>query len=213
MERSSELNMDYNSERPDLVIPEYGRNIQRMVEFAVNVKSRELRNQVAQAIINVMGQLFPHLRDEENYKHKLWDHIFIMSDFKLDVDSPYPKPSPQQFRDRPETVAYPQSNNKYGHYGQILQDAIKAATTFPEGEDRDRLVQDLANLMKRMYISGAGSTIDDKVIIRQLKEFSGGKLEWKEEWTLTDTKELLPDKNVQNRKRKKPIKKKPRRKY
>jgi hypothetical protein len=208
-----ELEMDYNSERPDLVIPEYGRNIQRMVEFAVSIKSRELRNQVAQAIINVMGQLFPHLRDEENYKHKLWDHIFIMSGFQLDVDSPYPKPSPQQFQEKPEMVAYPSNNIKYGHYGRILEQTVQAIVHFPEGEEKDRLVQDLANMMKRMYLTGAESHINDKVIIKQLKEYSGGKINWNEEWTLTNSSELVPTQNVQNKRRKKIVKKKPKRKY
>jgi hypothetical protein len=209
----TEMEMDYNAERPDLVIPEYGRNIQRMVEFAVSIKSRDLRNQVALAIINVMGQLFPHLRDEENYKHKLWDHIFIMSDFKLDVDSPYPKPSPQQFQEKPEMVNYPSNNIKYGHYGRILEQTVKAVVDFPEGEEKDRLVQDLANMMKRMYITGAESNINDKVVIKQLKEFSGGKINWNEEWTLTNSSELVPAQTVQNKRRKKPTKKKPRRKY
>lgn len=209
----TELEMDYNAERPDLVIPEYGRNIQRMVEFAVSIKSRDLRNQVALAIINVMGQLFPHLRDEENYKHKLWDHIFIMSDFKLDVDSPYPKPSPQQFQEKPEMVNYPSNNIKYGHYGRILEQTVKAVVDFPEGEEKDRLVQDLANMMKRMYITGAESNINDKVVIKQLKEFSGGKIKWNDEWTLTNASELVPATNVQIKRRKKPTKKKPRRKY
>lgn len=209
-----EMDMDYNSERPDLVIPEYGRNIQRMVEFAVSVKSRELRNQVALAIINVMGQLFPHLRDEENYKHKLWDHIFIMSDFKLDVDSPYPKPSPQQFMEKPGTIDYPTNNIKYGHYGRILDKILKTMVDFPEGEDKDRLTQEMANMMKRMYITGAEANINDEVIIRQLKEFSDGKLVWKDEWKLTSSNELVPSQNVQNRKRKKsPKKKNIRRKY
>jgi hypothetical protein len=209
----TELEMDYNAERPDLVIPEYGRNIQRMVEFAVTIKSKDLRNQVALAIINVMGQLFPHLRDEENYKHKLWDHIFIMSDFKLDVDSPYPKPSPQQFQEKPEMVNYPSNNIKYGHYGRILEQTLQAVVHFPEGEEKDKLVQDLANMMKRMYITGAESSINDKVIIKQLKEFSGGKLKWDDEWTLSSANELVPNQPVQNKRRKKPIKKKQRRKY
>lgn len=208
----TELNMDYNSERPDLVIPEYGRNIQRMVEYAVTINNKDLRNQVALAIINVMGQLFPHLRDEENYKHKLWDHIFIMSDFKLDVDSPYPKPSPQQFKEKPEIVKYPSNDIKYGHYGQILEKSVKAIVDFPEGEDKDRLIVDIANMMKRMYMTGAESSISDEVIIKQLKEFSGGKIQWKQEWTLTAANELVPSQTVQNRKRKKNIKKKVRRK-
>lgn len=210
----TELNMDYNSERPDLVIPEYGRNIQRMVEFAVNIKSRELRNQVTQAIINVMGQLFPHLRDEENYKHKLWDHLFVMSDFKLDVDSPYPKPSPQQFQEKPETVNYPKNNIKFGHYGRILEHTIQAVIEFPDGEEKDRLVQDLANMMKRMYLTGAGSSINDEVVIKQLIEFSNGKIVWDDKWTLLNASELVPPQIAQNNRRKKPTKKKQtRRKY
>lgn len=208
-----EMDMDYNADRPDLVIPEYGRNIQRMVEYAVSIKGRDLRNQVALAIINVMGQLFPHLRDEENYKHKLWDHIFIMSDFKLDVDSPYPMPSPQQFQEKPEIVDYPKNNIKYGHYGRILEKTLKAIVDFPEGEDKDRLVLEMANMMKRMYITGSQSSINDQVIIKQIKEFSDGKLTWNDEWTLTSESELVPEQKVQNRKHKKPAKKKQRRKY
>ncbi|RLD27967.1 MAG: DUF4290 domain-containing protein [Bacteroidetes bacterium] len=209
----SELNIDYNSDRTDLIIPEYGRNIQRMVEYAVSVKSRELRNQVALAIINVMGQLFPHLRDVDDYKHKLWDHIFIMSDFKLDVDSPYPVPNAQQFQEKPEIISYSKNNIKYGHYGTIIGEVLKKAVDFPEGEDKDRLVVDLGNMLKRMYLIGSQSSANDEVIKRQVVELSGGKLVWKDEWTLAPSNELAPpQKQVQHsRKRKKPQKK--RRKY
>lgn len=209
----TELEMDYNADRPDLVIPEYGRNIQRMVEYAVSIKSKELRNQVALAIINVMGQLFPHLRDEENYKHKLWDHIFIMSGFKLDVDSPYPKPDPQQFQDKPEVVNYPKNNIKFGHYGQILEQTIKAIVDFPDGEEKDRLVLDIANMMKRMYLTNSESSISNEVVIKQLIAYSDGKIKWNDKWTLTKSSELVPPQNIQNQRRKKPTKKKTRRKY
>ena len=207
------LDIDYNSDRSELIIPEYGRNIQRMVEYAVSIKSRELRNQVAQAIINVMGQLFPHLRDVDDYKHKLWDHIFIMSDFKLDVDSPYPLPTAQQFEEKPEMIAYPKGNIKYGHYGTIISEVLKKAVDFPEGEDKDRLVVDLGNMLKRMYIVGSQSNANDEVIKRQVVELSGGKLVWKDEWSLAPSNELAPpQKQVQHsRKRKKTQKK--RRKY
>ena len=209
----NELNIDYNSERSDLIIPEYGRNIQRMVEYAVSIKSRELRNQVAQAIINVMGQLFPHLRDVDDYKHKLWDHIFIMSDFKLDVDSPYPLPTAQQFEEKPEMISYPKNDIKYGHYGTIIGEVLKKAVDFPEGEDKDRLVVDLGNMLKRMYIVGSQSNANDEVIKRQVVELSGGKLVWKDEWSLAPSSELAPPQKPtqHSRKRKKPQKK--RRKY
>lgn len=208
-----EVEIDYNSQRSDLIIPEYGRNIQRMIEFAVTIKSKELRNQVAQAIINVMGQLFPHLRDVEDYKHKLWDHIFIMSDFKLDVDSPYPKPEPQQFKEKPEPINYPKGRIKYGHYGSIIGEVLKNAANFPEGPDRDRLVVDMGNMLKRMYLLGSQSNANDEVIIKQVIELSGGKLTWKPEWTLASSSELAPEqKPVQQRNKRKKSQKK-RRKY
>jgi hypothetical protein len=209
----TDLDIDYNSQRSDLIIPEYGRNIQRMVEFAVTIKSRELRNQVAQAIINVMGQLFPHLRDVEDYKHKLWDHIFIMSDFKLDVDSPYPMPTPEQFEEKPDRIAYSKNDIKYGHYGSILGDVLKQVVNFPEGEDKDRLIVDMGNMLKRMYLVNSQSSANDEVIKRQIVELSGGKLAWKPEWKLAPSNELVPpQKQTQHsRKRKKPQKK--RRKY
>jgi hypothetical protein len=209
----TDIDIDYNSQRSELIIPEYGRNIQRMIEFAVSVKSRELRNQVAQAIINVMGQLFPHLRDVEDYKHKLWDHIFIMSDFKLDVDSPYPVPTPQQFQEKPDMISYPDNDIKYGHYGTIIGEILKNAVSFPEGEDKDRLVVEMGNMLKRMYLINSQSSPNDEVIKRQVIELSGGKLVWKEEWTLASSNELVPPQKqaLHNRKRKKPQKK--RRKY
>ena len=205
--------MEYNSQRTDLIIPEYGRNIQRMVEYAVSIKSPELRNQVANAIINVMGQLFPHLRDVEDYKHKLWDHIFIMSDFKLDVESPYPVPTAQHFEEKPEMIAYPNKSIKYGHYGTIIGEVLKNAVDFEEGEDKDRLIQDLGNMLKRMYLTNSGSYANDEVIKRQVSELSGGKITWKDEYVLADSKDLAPPQKKlhQHRKRKKPFKK--RRKY
>lgn len=208
-----ELDIDYNSDRSELIIPEYGRNIQRMVEYAVSIKSRELRNQVAQAIINVMGQLFPHLRDVDDYKHKLWDHIFIMSDFKLDVDSPYPLPTAQQFEEKPEVISYSKNNIKYGHYGTIIGEVLKKTVDFPEGEDKDRLIVELGNMLKRMYLVGSQSSANDEVIKKQVVELSGGKLAWKDEWSLAPSNELVPpQKQTQHsRKRKKPQKK--RRKY
>ena len=212
----TEFEVDYNSERPNLIIPEYGRNIQRMVEYAVTIKSKELRNQVAQAIINVMGQLFPHLRDIEDYKHKLWDHIFIMSNFELEVDSPYPKPTPQEFSKKPKVVNYPEKKLKYGHYGRIIGQVLEKTVDFPEGEDKDRLIVNLGNMLKRMYIIGTQSSANDEIIKKQLIELSGGKLKWKEEWRLAPSNELVSpqqqqQQHQQNRKRKKSTKK--RRRY
>src|SRR5687767_15503225 len=127
--------MEYNTSQPKLIIPEYGRNIQKMIDFAITVGEREERNKVARAIIDVMGQLNPHLRDITDFKHKLWDHIFIMSDFKLDVDSPFPKPDKKSFQTKPDLLKYPQKKIKYRYYGKTIESIIDAAVSYKEGEE------------------------------------------------------------------------------
>src|SRR5690554_4883350 len=117
--------MKYNSQRPDLIIPEYGRNIQNMVDHIKTIEDREERNKASLAIIKIMGQLFPYLRDMEDFKHKLWDHLHIMSNFELDVDSPYPPPSPDKLKQRPKPMPYPQGDIRYGHYGKTIERMIE----------------------------------------------------------------------------------------
>lgn len=185
--------MEYNSQRPDLTIPEYGRNIQKMIEFCVSVADREERNKVAKAIISVMGQLFPYLRDIDDYKHKLWDHLHIMSDFKLDVDSPYPVPEPESLLEKPDQLAYPSGNIRYGHYGKTLQEFIDKAKDYPEGEEKDTLTHIIANLMKRHYLTWNRDTVEDDLITQQLVQLSDGKLQLKEGLELIPTAEVLKD--------------------
>lgn len=168
--------MQYNTSQPRLIIPEYGRNIQKMIDFAVSVKNREERNKVAKSIIDVMGQLNPHLRDVTDFKHKLWDHLFIISDFKLDVDSPYPKPTPETFISKPDTVKYPSKNMRYGHYGNTVERLIAKAVEYKEGDEKKALVQSIANLMKRSYLTWNRDSVTDDVILKQLEELSKGKL-------------------------------------
>ena len=117
--------MEYNTSLPHLIIPEYGRNVQKMVQSIIKIEDREKRNHQAKAIIEVMGNLNPHLRDVTDFKHKLWDHLFIMSEFELDVDSPYGKPSKESFEEKPEKVTYSTNNIKFRHYGKILLEIIE----------------------------------------------------------------------------------------
>jgi hypothetical protein len=168
--------MEYNTSLPHMIIPEYGRNIQKMIDFAISVEDREERNRVAQAIINVMGQLNPHLRDVTDFKHKLWDHIFIISDFKLDVDSPYPKPTRETFQTKPDRVAYPSNDIRYKHYGKTVERIIAKAKEYPEGEEKNVLVESIANLMKRSYLNWNRDSVNDEVILKQLVELSKGQL-------------------------------------
>ncbi|NND77476.1 MAG: DUF4290 domain-containing protein [Flavobacteriales bacterium] len=169
-------NLEYNSTRPDLSLPEYGRNVQRMVNFCMTVEDKGERNKVAQAIIKVMGQLNPHLRDVEDYTHKLWDHLYIMSDFQLDVDSPYPIPERETFQEKPARIPYPSGRPKYGHYGKAVQGLIKKATEIKDPEEKKYLINLIVNLMKRFYLTWNRDSVRDEVIIAHVNELSDGKL-------------------------------------
>jgi len=182
--------MDYNTSLPHLIIPEYGRNIQKMIDHAITLADREERNRMAKAIIDVMGQLNPHLRDVADFKHKLWDHLFIISDFKLDVDSPYPIPSRETFTSKPDRVAYPSHNIKYKHYGKTVENLIEKAITFEDGEMKDALIESIANLMKKSYVAWNRDIIGDEVIFDHLKELSQGKLKVKDNVRLASTPEF-----------------------
>lgn len=196
--------MEYNSQRTRMAIPEYGRSIQRMVEYAMTIKNREERNRVARAIITVMGQLNPHLRDVTDFKHKLWDHLFIISNFKLDVDSPYPIPNAETFKTKPDKVNYPENKIKYRHYGKILQKIIEKATEFEKGPERDALVFAIANSMKKSYLTWNRDSVTDEVIFEQLAELSKGKLKLDSSIKLRQANELpvhRPLNQNQNKKR------------
>src|SRR5688500_20127080 len=131
--------MEYNSSRPRLIIPEYGRSIQKMIYYAVSLEDREERNKIAKAIIGVMGQLNPHLRDVNDFKHKLWDHLFIISDFKLDVDSPYPIPSREILTSKPDRINYPTNDIRFKHYGKTIEMLIDKAQTLEEKKMKKEL--------------------------------------------------------------------------
>ena len=184
-------NMEYNSAREDLIIPEYGRNIQKMIDHALSVEDKEERSKIAKAIISVMGQSFPHLRDIDDWTHKLWDHLQIMSDFKLDVDSPYDKPEPQQFEEKPDRVPYPQSKIRYGHYGKTLEDLIQKTCEYPDGDEKNVLTLICANIMKKHYLTWNRDSVSDELIISQLSELSNGKLQLSPETQLVSTKDIM----------------------
>lgn len=168
--------MVYHTSLPKLIIPEYGRNVQRMIDYAVSLEDREERNKCARAIIEVMGQLNPHLRDIADFKHKLWDHLFVIADFKLDVDSPYPIPSRETFQTKPEKVQYPGNAIRFRHYGKIAEDMIKKAIEMEEGEMKEAYIETIANMMKRFYSLWNRDAVGDEVIWEQIKILSSGKI-------------------------------------
>ncbi len=168
--------LQYNSERTPLIIPEYGRHMHIMVEQLLATQDREERNKKAKAIIGVMGNLNPHLRDVPDFQHKLWDQLFIMSDFALDVDSPFEKPVREVLEQHPEPLSYPQNFPKYRFYGNNIKSMIDVALGWEEGEMKDALVYNIANHMKKCFLNWNKDTVDDQVIFDHLNEFSQGNL-------------------------------------
>jgi len=191
-------NKDYNTRRPQMVIPEYGRNIQKMVEHASKIESKEERNKIAAAIISVMGQLNPHLRDIADFKHKLWDHLFIISDFKLDIDSPYPIPDREEIFKKPEKMDYPHHKIKFKHYGKSVEDLISKACEIEDEKERQVLTQIIANLMKKSYLTFNTDSIDDNNVVSDLATLSNGKLKLDSSFEFINTNEIVP--NIQKKK-------------
>ncbi|MBR3101917.1 MAG: DUF4290 domain-containing protein [Muribaculaceae bacterium] len=168
--------LTYNSQLKQLVLPEYGRNIQQMVDHCVTIEDREERNRCAYSIVQIMGNLFPQLRDEADYKHKLWDHLAIMSDFKLDIDFPYPVVSEANLATNPEPIPYALEPIKLRHYGKIIERMIERAAEYPDGEERDALVMLLANHMKKLIFQINKEDVDDAKIFKDLAYYSQGRI-------------------------------------
>ena len=169
-------NLQYNTERSMLAIPEYGRHIHKMIQQVLAEENKEERNKQAQAIIGIMGNLNPHLRDVADFQHKLWDQLFIMSDFKLDVDAPFPKPDAEVLAAPPTPLAYPQSFPKYRFYGNNIKGMIDVIVEWEEGDLKQALVYVIANHMKKCFLNWNKDTVDDKVIFGHLAELSDGKI-------------------------------------
>jgi hypothetical protein len=202
--------MEYNTQRNRLIIPEYGRNIQKMIEHAIKIDNREERNRAALAIVAVMGYLNPQLQNVTDFKHKLWDHLFIIADFKLDVDSPYPVPSRDTFQAKPERISYPTYDIKYKYYGKTMERLIKKISEMEDGEKKDQVTQNVANFMKMSYLTWNKDTVDDSTILSHLDVISKGKMKLKETARLNHTQELLALNKEKERERKQLFEKKKR---
>ena len=189
-------NLEYNTIREDLIIPEYGRHIQKMIHHASSQKSKDERNKIAKSIISVMGNLQPHLRDVSDFQHKLWDQLFIMSDFKLDVDSPFEKPKKEELLAKPDPLSYPQNFPKYRFYGNNIKIMIDEAVKWDSGDKKDALVYIIANHMKKCFLNWNKDSVEDQVIFDHLYELSNSKID------LRNSKETLLDVSVLMRSKK-----------
>lgn len=171
------MNLEYNTSRDKLVISEYGRHIQKLVKHAISIENKKDRQRFVEGIINIMGDLNPHLRDVVDFKHKLWDHIFVISNFKLDVESPYDKPGIETLSKKPEPLSYPKNDIKYNHYGKVIELLIKEAVKMEDNDLKKQLTVAIANQMKRSYVNWNNDTVEDEIIFAQLTKLSKDKLQ------------------------------------
>ncbi|MGE5424565.1 MAG: DUF4290 domain-containing protein [Syntrophothermus sp.] len=183
--------MEYNTTRPAMTIPEYGRNIQEMIQYACTIADKEKRTKAARFIINVMGQMHPQAKDSADYKRKLWDHLYIISDFKIDVDSPFPPPPPLTNSTKPEKISYHDKEIEFRHYGKNIAIIIEKAAEYPEGEEKDLLVKTIAIHLKKSYLNWNRESVTDDLIEEHLRILSRGRLKLKEDVRLTTTNDLL----------------------
>lgn len=173
-------------------MPEYGRNVQKMVDHIKTIEDRDERNRAAKTIISIMGNLNPHLRDQGDFKHKLWDHLALIASFELDIDSPYPVPEREKFDEKPKTIPYHQGNIRFLHYGRIIELMIDSATEMEDGEEKEYLTNLIVNQMKKSYITWNRSQVADEVIIENLRQLSKGKLQMTEGVRILEARELIP---------------------
>jgi len=190
--------MQYNTQQKKLPLPEYGRSIQNMVDFALTIEDRAERQRCANTIICIMGNMFPHLRDVPDFTHKLWDHLAIMSGFKLDIDYPYEVIRKDNLDTKPDPIPYPSTRIRYRHYGRTLEVLIKKAIEFQEGDEKNNLIALIANHMKKDYMAWNKDTVDDAKINDDLIELSRGKLR------LDDTLLKLMETRLANNRRQNP---------
>ncbi|MBE0649307.1 MAG: DUF4290 domain-containing protein [Bacteroidales bacterium] len=193
--------MEYNTSREIMAIPEYGRNIQKMVNYAVSVDDRETRLILAKHIVDVMANMNPQIKVTNDYEHRLWDHLYIISDFKLDVDGPFAKPEKKDVYSRPKRLPYSEDHIRFKHYGLNLEKMIKEAIKLDVGQEKEEMVKMIANYMKRSYLSWNRDSVNDELILAQLEELSGGKLKLNEGESLLAVSDILsPAKTVKRKK-------------
>ena len=193
--------MEYNIDRKKLEIPEYGRNIQKMVDYALGLEDREKRNALAQIIITTMSQINPNSKEIADYKHKLWDHLHIMAGYKLDVDSPYPIPKPEDQVAKPDKVEYKNSKIRFRPYGKNIENMIDKVIEMEDGEEKQVLIEMIAQQLKKSYLQWNINSCDDAMILQHFEDLSHGKLKLQEDFKLHSTKKLLAN-NLNNQKKK-----------
>ena len=162
----------YNTERVKLFVPEYGRNVQKMVEYLKTIEDRDKRNEQARAIIKVMEILNPSVHLQEDFEHKLWDHLYIISGFDLDVDSPYPAPAPESLHERPQVVPIKKKPIKANHYGRNIESIIDLIAEKEDGETKTAMIRSLAIYMRQQYLIWNKDSVSEETIFQDIEKLS-----------------------------------------
>lgn len=202
-------NLSYNTKREKLTIPEYGRNLQIMIEHLMEIEDRKKRTAAANFIVGVMAQMNPQVKESNDYLHKLWDHMYIISNYKLDVDGPFEPPVPEAQTSKPEHIGYQKNNIKQGHYGQYIVKVIKEIAKVEDEQKKKTLMISVANQMKRDYLNWNRDNVNDLLILNDLYSISKGQLVLPKDTKLIPTAEVLgkvvqqPQQLSQNKKNKK----------
>ena len=170
------MSFDYNTQRRKLLLPEYGRHIQKMIQYVKTIKDRDERNRQMMAVISVMGNLNPHLRDIVDFRHKLWDHVYIIAEFDIDIDSPYPVPVPETFDEKPQSIPYPQSPLAVMHYGRNVENILNTIATYPDSDAKQAMIVSVAQYMKKQYIIWNKDSVTDDIIFRDIERLSNGRI-------------------------------------
>jgi hypothetical protein len=176
--------MEYNTERNHLVIQEYGRNVQKMIEYLLTIEDQEKRQRNTEVVIELMGMLNPHLRNVEDFRHKLWDHLFLISDFKLDVDSPYPIPTKEALQRKPDRLPYPKKYPRYRHFGKNLEMVIDKTLHEDDEATRQGLTQYIGNYMKLAYTNWHKEAVHDDMITNELSDMTQGALHYENDHSI-----------------------------
>lgn len=176
--------MDYNTQRSKLTMPEYGRHVQKMIEYVASIPDKEKRNEQIRAVVGVMGELNPQLRDLSDFKHKLWDHVQIIADFNIDIDSPYPTPTKETFSTQPNAIPLDKTPLKAAHYGRNIQNMVNMIAEKPDDEKRRDMVEVLAYYMRQQYLIWNKDAVSDETIFKDIYKLSGGRLKVPEDMHL-----------------------------
>lgn len=187
--------MEYNTQKKKLLLPEYGRNIQKMVDHIMTIENREERTRAAKTVIDVMGNLYPHLRDVPDFRHKLWDHLAIMSQFKLDIDTPYPLPSLEKIYAKPERLPYSTNRIRHKHYGKLVDKLIDKIKELEDPEQKRALLVLTANHMKKSFLTWNKDSVEDEQIYNDINAYNGSTMILPEGMTLSNPKDLLQKKS------------------